>query len=68
MVTGDANSNSSGQATISIEPPLQSALANDEDVDTNQPSFTVALMQDDVLYSTDASGFFSLGFDVREVL
>jgi len=68
MVTGDANSNASGQATISIEPPLQSALANDEDVDTNQPSFTVALMQDDVLYSTDASGFFSLGFDVREVL
>lgn len=68
MVTGDANSNASGQATISIEPPLQAALANNEDVDTNQPSFTVALVQDDLLYATDASGFFSLSFDVREVL
>tara|TARA_X000001382_G_scaffold74480_1_gene52071 strand:- start:186 stop:788 length:603 start_codon:yes stop_codon:yes gene_type:complete len=68
MVTGDANSNASGQATISIEPPLQAALANNEDIDTNQPSFTVALVQDDLLYATDASGFFSLSFDVREVL
>jgi hypothetical protein len=68
MITGDANSNASGQATISIEPPLQSALADNEDVDTNTPSFTVALMQDDLLYATDASGFFSLSFDVREVL
>jgi hypothetical protein len=68
MVTGDANSNASGEATISIEPPLQAALSNNEDIDTNQPSFTVALVQDDLLYATDASGFFSLSFDVREVL
>jgi hypothetical protein len=68
MVTGDANSSAGGAATISIEPPLQAALANNEDIDTNQPSFTVALVQDDLLYATDASGFFSLSFDVREVL
>jgi hypothetical protein len=68
MVTGDANSNSSGQATVSIEPPLQAALADNEAVTVNKPSFTVALVQDDVLYSTDAAGFFTLSFDVREVL
>ena len=68
MVTGDANSNASGQATVSIEPPLQTALANNEAVTVNKPSFTVALVQDDVLYSTDAAGFFTLSFDVREVL
>ena len=68
MVTGDANSNASGQATVSIEPPLQAALADNEAVTVNKPSLTVALVQDDVLYSTDAAGFFTLSFDVREVL
>ena len=68
MVTGDANSNVSGQATVSIEPPLQVALADNEAVTVNKPSLTVALVQDDVLYSTDAAGFFTLSFDVREVL
>jgi len=68
MVTGDVNSNASGQATVSIEPPLQAALADNEAVTVNKPSLTVALVQDDVLYSTDAAGFFTLSFDVREVL
>ena len=68
MVTGDVNSNASSQATVSIEPPLQAALADNEAVTVNKPSFTVALVQDDVLYSTDAAGFFTLSFDVREVL
>jgi len=68
MVTGDANSNASGQATVSIEPPLQAALADNEAVTVNKPSLTVALVQDDVLYGTDAAGFFTLSFDVREVL
>jgi len=35
---------------------------------TGDANFTVALVQDDLLYATDASGFFSLSFDVREVL
>ena len=68
MVTADADSNASGQADISIEPPLQDAVVDNEAVTVNKPSFKVALVQDDVLYSTDASGFFSLSFDVREVL
>ena len=68
MVTADADSNASGEADISIEPPLQDAVVDNEAVTVNKPSFKVALMQDDVLYTTDASGFFSLSFDVREVL
>ena len=68
MVTADADSNASGEADISIEPPLQDAVVNNEAVTVNKPSFKVALVQDDLLYSTDASGFFSLSFDVREVL
>lgn len=68
MVTADADSNASGEADILIEPPLQDALVNNEAVTVNKPSFKVALVQNDVMYSTDASGFFSLSFDVREVL
>jgi len=68
MVTADANSDVSGQATVSIEPPLQDAIVDNEAVTVNKPSFTVALAQDDVLYGTDAAGFFTLSFDVREVL
>lgn len=68
MVTADANSNGSGEATISIEPPLQDAAADNEAVTVNKPSFKVSLTQDDLLYATDAAGFFTLSFDVREVL
>lgn len=68
MVTADVNSNGLGQSTISIEPPLQATLADDESVDMNRPTFKVALMQDDILYSTDASGLFTLSFEVREIL
>ena len=69
MITDDENANSSGEvAAVDIEPPLQAAVVNNEAVTVNQPSFTVALVQDDVLYSTDAAGFFTLSFDVREVL
>ena len=68
MVTGDINSNGSGASSISIEPPLQTATANNESVTVNKPLFTVALSSDDVLTSTDASNFYSLNFDIREVL
>ena len=68
MVTGDVNSNSSGQSTINIEPPLQSALTDNEAIDLNKPAMTVALEQDDVLVTTDATNTFKISFDVREVL
>ena len=68
MVTADADSNASGETTVNIEPPLQDAVVNNEAVTVNKPSFKVALMQDDLLYNTDASGFFTISFDVREVL
>jgi hypothetical protein len=68
MVTADASSGTLGESTVTIEPPLQSNVANNEAVTVNKPSFKVALVQDDVLFTTDASGFFALSFDLREVL
>lgn len=68
MVTADVNSNGTGQSTINIEPPLQADLILNEGVTVNKPTFKVALVQDDILYQTDASGLFTLSFEVREIL
>ena len=59
---------SSGQAAVKIYPNLVSSLANNEAVTVNKPSFTVYLENNDIMYSTDASGFYSISFDVREVI
>jgi hypothetical protein len=68
MITADVNSSGSAAATVTIEPPLQSALSDNESVNSVTPNFTVSLVQDDLLYSTDSRGLFALSFDVREVL
>jgi hypothetical protein len=67
MVTDDANA-SGGAATISISPNLVAALADNEAVTVNKPSYTVYLASNEIMYVTDASGFYSISFDVREVI
>ena len=68
MVQDDVTSNGSGAATVSISPNLVAALADNEAVTVNQPSLTVYLSSGEVMYSTDPSGFFSIAFDVRELI
>lgn len=67
MVQEDANA-SSGQSAVKISPNLVSAVANNVAVTVNKPAFTVYLESNDILYSTNASGFFSISFDVREAI
>ena len=67
MVQENVNA-SSGLATVKISPNLVSSLADNEEVTVNKPSFTVYLENNDIMYSTDASGFYSISFDVREVI
>jgi hypothetical protein len=66
MVSEDANA-SGGAVTVTISPNLVASLSDNEAVTVNKPSFTVYL-ESDVLYTTDASGFYSISFDVREVI
>lgn len=68
MVQADVNSNGSGQTTVSISPNLVATLADNEAVTVNKPSFTVYLESNEIAYSTDISGLFSISFDVREVV
>jgi hypothetical protein len=68
MVQTDIDANSSGQLTVLISPNLVTTLADNEAVTVNKPSFTVYLESNEIMYSTDASGFYSISFDVREVI
>ena len=67
MVSEDANA-SGGQATVTISPPLVTSISSNDPVTVNKPSFTVYLGSDEIMYSTDASGFYNISFDVREVI
>lgn len=59
---------SSGAATVNILPNLVSALTDNEAVTVNKPLFKVYLTNDEIMYTTDASGFYNISFDVREVI
>jgi len=59
---------SGGSATVNILPNLVAALSDNEAVTVNKPLFKVYLENDEIMYSTDASGFYSISFDVREVI
>jgi hypothetical protein len=68
MVQSDIDSDGGGALTVLLSPNLVTALANNEAVTVNKPSFTVYLENNEIMYSTDASGFYSISFDVREVI
>jgi len=59
---------SGGGATVNIQPNLVANVANNEAVTTNKPLFNVYLENDEIRYTTDASGFYNISFDVREVI
>tara|TARA_B100001063_G_scaffold59521_1_gene53732 strand:- start:1981 stop:2580 length:600 start_codon:yes stop_codon:yes gene_type:complete len=67
MVAEDADA-SGGADTVTISPNLVASLADNEAVTVNKPSFTVYLASNEIMYTTDASGFYSISFDVREVI
>lgn len=68
MVQSDIDSDGSGALTVLISPNLVASLADNEAVTVNKPSFTVYLENNEIMYSTSASGFYSISFDVREVI
>jgi hypothetical protein len=68
MVRSTIDSNADGTLDLLISPNLVASLADNEAVTVNKPSFTVYLENNEIMYSTDASGFYSISFDVREVI
>jgi hypothetical protein len=68
MVQNNIDADGTGALTLQISPNLITTLADNEAVTVNKPSFTVYLESNEIMYSTDASGFYSISFDVREVI
>ena len=68
MVQSDIDANSSGALTVLISPNLVTALTDNVAVIVNKPQFTVYLESNEIMYSTDSSGFYNISFDVREVI
>ena len=68
MVQSDIDSDGSGALTVLISPNLVASLSDNEAVTVNKPSFTVYLENNEIMYSTSANGFYSISFDVREVI
>ena len=66
MVADNVNA-SGGSATVNISPPLVANVANNELVKVNRPLFTVYITGD-TMYSTSATGFYTIGFEVREIV
>jgi len=67
-VTGDASSDGSGDSTISIEPALITAPADDSAITYTSVPFTVALRSGIQEFDTGTSGLFSFEVDFEEVL
>ena len=68
MVQNNIESEADGSLQLMISPNLVTSLADNEAVVVNKPKFKVYLENNEIMYSTDASGFYSISFDVREVI
>jgi len=67
MVVSDVTS-SSNAATVTIEPPLTTALANDSAVTYDSVPFTVALVNDIQTIALGGDGFYRFEVDMIEVI
>jgi hypothetical protein len=67
MITEDADSDASGNTTVTISPSLVEALSDSQGIDATKPDFTVYLTGD-VTYSIDTAGFYYISFELREVI
>lgn len=67
MVVSDATA-SAGAATLTIEPPLRNALANDEGVNYDDVQFTVRLTNDVQQFNTDDLDLYKYEVDFIEAL
>jgi hypothetical protein len=68
MITDDANADSNGEATITIEPALRESLANDEAITYNNVPFTVRITNDVQEFNLGTDPVYRFEIDVIEDL
>jgi hypothetical protein len=68
MVTADATSDGSGNATLTIEPPLLASVADDEALTVSDVPFTVALTTDTQEYAAGPPNIYEFSLQLIEVI
>jgi len=68
MVVSDANSDGSGNSTLTIEPQLATALADNETITVNNVPFTMRLSKDAQEYKMGTNQFVKFNVDFVESL
>ena len=68
MITDDANADSNGEATITIEPALRESLADDEAITYNNVPFTVRITNDVQEFTLGTDPVYRFEIDVIEDL
>jgi hypothetical protein len=68
MVVSDATADGSNEATLTIEPPLRSALSDDASVTYDGVEFTVRLTNDIQQFNTDDLDLYKFEVDFIEAL
>jgi hypothetical protein len=68
MVTADATSDGSGNATLTIEPPLLASVADDEPLTVSNVPFTVALTTDTQEYAAGPPNIYEFSLQLIEVI
>lgn len=67
MVVADATANGAGEMTLSFEPPLRAAPADNAALTLSSPTATFMLANDETKWSTQPGRFTSFGVDAVEV-
>lgn len=68
MVTANATSSGAGAVTLTIEPPLNSALVNNESIIATNIPFTVAFVSDMQEFQTGPAPFYEFSVKLIEVI
>ena len=68
MCVGDVSSNGSGQGTLTFEPPLRTAVADNAILIYNNVDFTVGLTGDIQEFNISTENYFQYEIDLIEVL
>jgi len=68
MVVQDADSNASGQSTVTIEPPLKTALSDNDSVTYTDTVCVFRLDTNDITWNVNHTGVYTMSFSCTEAL
>ena len=68
MVVTDCTSNGSGQATVEIEPPLKTALADDSAIVYSNTKAVMRMDSNELSWNADEVSVYGISFSCTEVI